>query len=96
MKLILYKEDRSILFSVDDIKSPTVKENGVDWEEGSVTAADLFVLLEDGVEVGETITDEILALDQKEHFRKVDEMEDMRQQLAQTNALLLDFLESSI
>jgi hypothetical protein len=96
MKLILYKEDRSIIFKVDDIQSPVVQDDGVSWEEGSVTAADLFLLLEDDVEVGDTVTDGMLAQDRKEHFKKTDEIQELKQQLAQTNALLLDFLESSI
>jgi hypothetical protein len=97
MKLVLYYENR-ILDVIDGILSPRVSENKIEWETGSVEGTDSFVLLENDVEVGADITDELLAIDKRSFFAKVPEPSavELRQQLSETNALILDFMESTL
>jgi hypothetical protein len=97
MKVVLYTDNR-ILAAFENIRSPVVIDNkNISWESGSVNDADLFILLDDEVDLSEGLTPEIIALDVKNNFLKVEvpnENEELKQQLAETNALILDFMES--
>lgn len=97
MQLVLYHEDNRILYKAS-IRSPVVTANGVEFDEGSVIA-DLFLLLEDTVEVGEEVTDELRSLDQKEKYRKAPEIdlqkenEDLKARLESAEAAIIGLMD---
>jgi hypothetical protein len=97
MKLIQYNGSR-ILYTVENIRMPVTVEDGVHWENGSVTGTDFLLLLDDNVEIGEEVTDELKALDRRSDFVKevAPNPLDLKRQLAETNALILDFMESTL
>lgn len=78
MKIVVYDFDKKVVDVIDDIKHPKVSGNRVDWEGGSTENNLPFLLLEDSVEINETITDEIIALDKKSEFAKVDELAELK------------------
>jgi hypothetical protein len=88
MKLVLYNDSNVVVETIENIHLPTVKENSVEWEDGSLTGINLpFCLFDDDADIPEVITDEIKALDNKEQFKKRD--------LAKENAVLKARLESA-
>jgi hypothetical protein len=97
MKLVQYNGSR-ILYTVKDIRTPVTVEHGVHWESGSVTGTDFLLLLDDNVELGEEVTDELKALDRRADFVKVKAPDpaELEKKLAETNALILDFMESTL
>lgn len=72
MKLVIYDSDRNVVEAIENILSPTVDGNNIEWEGGSMTGVNLPFLLLDDMEISEDVTDEIIALNQSEKFKKVD------------------------
>jgi hypothetical protein len=98
MKLVLYDNSNLVVKTIENIRSPFVEGNSIDWEEGSISGINLpFLLLDDDVTVSGKLTDEIKDLDKRATYPKKDyekEAEELRRQLADTNSLILDFMES--
>lgn len=73
MYLVLYTD---VVRDCTEIKGDiTVNGNHVTWPKGQMTIASDFALVDDPVNVGDTVTDELLATDRKNDFLKVDEMD---------------------
>lgn len=71
MKLVVYKgDDGRVLLIEENLISPVVMGNRVSWEGGSVEDTDSFILLENDVDVGEVVSEELKALDKKGEFIK--------------------------
>ena len=68
MKLALYHNSK-ILQVFENVASPVVQGNTVSWETGSISDGE-FLLLDDSVEVADTVTEELVNWDQKENFVK--------------------------
>jgi hypothetical protein len=98
MKLVMYDNSNVAVKTIQNIRSPVVNGNSIEWEGGSLSGINLpFLLLEDDVTVNGGVTDEIKAFDKKEEYPKKNferEAEELRKQLAETNSLILDFMES--
>jgi hypothetical protein len=57
----------------ENIKQPIVSDNNLVWEEGSLHGINLpFLLLEDEVSTVDVLTDEVIALDKKSQYPKID------------------------
>ncbi|MFJ5716520.1 hypothetical protein [Neobacillus sp. NPDC093127] len=78
MRIVVYDNDKKVVDIIEDINHPKVSGNIVDWEGGSVENNLPFLLLEDSVEVSEVVTDDIIALDKKSQFVKVDELAQLK------------------
>lgn len=78
MKLVLYDEETLEVRRVEeDIRSPVVDGNNVIWEVGSLHGIKLpFLLLEDDVEVHESVDEAIIGLNLSEQYLKVDLLEE--------------------
>jgi hypothetical protein len=73
MKLVLYDETNQIIEVQGNIKSPVVNENNVVWEGGSLLGINLpFLLIEDDVVLTDQVNEEIIALNKRDQFLKVD------------------------
>jgi hypothetical protein len=98
MKLVLYDNSNIAVKTIENIRSPVVDGNSIEWEEGSLSGINLpFLLLDDDVTVSGILTEEIKNLDKRTTYPKKDyekEAEELRRQLADTNSLILDFMES--
>jgi hypothetical protein len=69
MKLVLYHENR-IIQVLEHIRAPSVDGSDIFWENGAVSDASHFVLLQDDVDISNGLTDEILSFDQRLNFIK--------------------------
>lgn len=95
MKIVLYNKTR-ILEVFENVEKPAVDASSINWENGSVDGTDSFLLLDDAVEVGDTVTEELKAQDKGASFPKIDlrkENELLKQELAQTNADLMGLMD---
>jgi hypothetical protein len=85
MKLVLYDNSNIAVKTIENIRSPIVDGNSIEWEDGSLSGINLpFLLLDDNVLV-EELTEEIIALDKKDQFMKADiakENADLKERLS--------------
>lgn len=90
MKIVLYTEDYLVLNVFEDVQNPKVEINTVEWDNGRLRGIKVpFLLLEDEVEVGQTVTG-LLDLDKKAQFTKVDiDLEQEYKQLKKQQADLM-------
>jgi hypothetical protein len=73
VKVIIFDEEKKVIETFENIKSPVVDGNNVFWEDGSLGGINLpFLLLEDDIQVNELVTDEVMSQDKKTQFPKVD------------------------
>lgn len=97
MKLVIYDQDHNIKEIRENILSPVVEGNDVRWEGGSLTGIKFpFILLDDEVEVGETITNEIILMDKKKEYpvhNLVEENEDLKARLESAEAAILTLMD---
>ncbi|WP_226085638.1 hypothetical protein [Mesobacillus sp. S13] len=97
MKLVIYDQEHNIKEIRENILSPVVEGNDVRWEGGSLTGIKFpFILLDDELEVGETLTDEIIQLDKKEEYPAHDLVEenlDLRTRLESAEAAILTLMD---
>ena len=91
MKIVIYNDDKKAVDVIHGVTNPSVNDNNVEWEGGSLSGINLpFLLLDDDADV-EEVTDETIALDKKSAHVKVD--------LAKENADLksqLELLQSAV
>lgn len=94
MKIVIYdNETKKVIFRREQVTNPSVTLDGVEFGGGGLTGITAgFILLDDAVEVGETVTDEILFADKKSDHQSED-IESLKRQLADTNADLLGLME---
>ena len=92
MKLVLYNDQLRVVEVVEEIVSPQVVDNDATWADGSMTGIKLdFLLLEDGIEVNESV-EELMQLDKKKDYQKVDllkENKELKNRLEATEQALL-------
>jgi hypothetical protein len=73
MKLVLYDTSYNAVKTIENIRSPVVDGNSIEWEEGSLSGINLpFLLLDDAISITGAISDGIKNLDKKEQFAKTD------------------------
>jgi hypothetical protein len=73
MKLVLYDTSYNAVKTIENIRSPVVDGNNIEWEEGSLSGINLpFLLLDDAISITGVITEGIEKLDKKEQFAKTD------------------------
>lgn len=88
MKLVIFNNENKVIDALEGLSEVQTKGEDVWWNGGSMQGIKLnYLILDDSVEVSETITKEVIAVDQKENFRKVD--------FEQENAELKARLESA-
>jgi hypothetical protein len=72
MKLVFYNAENKVVDAIENVSNPSIDGNNVEWEGGSLAGANLpFLLLDDDISV-DTVTDDIIALDKKSQYPKVD------------------------
>jgi len=73
MKLVIYDEENNVVEIHENIRSPVVNGQDVQWEDGSMTGIKLpFLLLEDDVLVEGRVDEALISQDKKENFPLVD------------------------
>jgi hypothetical protein len=94
MKVIIYDiETKKVIFRREQIASPSVTSDGIEFAGGGMTGISAgFILVDDAVEVGDTVTDDIILADRKPDHQS-DDIESLKSQLADTNADLLGLME---
>lgn len=97
MKLVFYDVDRNVVEIIEDVQSPIIDDDNIEWENGKMTGVKLsFHLLDDDVIVDEKVTDKLIALDRSNEFTKVDLLEENKRlnERIETNALaFMEFVE---
>jgi hypothetical protein len=86
MQLVLYDADTlSVLDVIKDVQNPVVDKNSVSWNSGALGDAKVpFLILDNGVAIEESVTQELLNLNRSSEFSKVDlakENEELRERL---------------
>lgn len=85
MKLIFYNDENRVLDIQENMQQVTISENEVTWQDGSVKGIKVhFIVLPDEVDVGDTVTEEIMSKDVKDNFKK----RDLEQENAELRARL--------
>lgn len=78
MKLIIYSDTNEVM-DVINVVNPIVDKNNVFWIGGSLEGIKRsFIIVDDRAVIGDTVTDELLQLDRKMDFTKVDLVEENR------------------
>jgi len=99
MRLAIYSPiDGSLLSVYKNINNPSIEGDLLVFTNGSFSGlTDYHILLDDDVVLPDTLEDARL-LDKKAEYEveKINETEELKKQLAETNELLLDFLESML
>jgi hypothetical protein len=73
VKLVLYDENYTVKQVIEEIEQPVINQNNVKWEDGFLNGINLpFVLLENDIVIGESLTNEVVSLDEKEKYTQVD------------------------
>jgi hypothetical protein len=97
MKLVLYDNSNVVVKTIENIRSPVVEGDIIEWEEGSLSGINLpFLLLDDVIEIAEVITDEIKTFDKKEQFTKADlvkENQELRARLESTEMAIITLMD---
>jgi hypothetical protein len=98
MKIAIYQNNGMLATVLEDIDNPKLVGSELTFDKGSITGIDEnHILLDDEAETPETL-EEANSLNQMGNLTKVltpeEENNELKQQLAETNALLLDFMES--
>ncbi|WP_080845540.1 hypothetical protein [Cytobacillus gottheilii] len=101
MKLVLYNNESKVTNVIEGVVSPTVKEKDISWEAGFMGGVNLpFLLLDDNVEIGETVTDDMKLLDQTNNCLYVNENEvlkkeneELKERLGATELAIVDLLD---
>lgn len=79
MKIVIYDEAKNVLGVIDNVDSPIAQGNDVQWVGGSAKGiGSPFAIFDDAEVIGERLTDNQLARDQREAHAGID--------LAQENA----------
>ena len=98
MKIAIYQNDGMLATVLEGVDNPKLVGSELIFDKGSITGIDEnHILLDDEAEAPETL-EEANSLNQIGNLTKVltpeEENNELKQQLAETNALLLDFMES--
>lgn len=73
MILVIYNEDNEVLETFQDVSNPVVDGASVAWDGGGlVDIKHPFLILDDNADVSDYVTNELIALDKKKEFIKVD------------------------
>lgn len=91
MYLVLYTD---VVRECTEIKgSITVNGKRVSWPKGGADIECDFIIVDDPVNVGDTVTDALLVADRKNEFKKVDEMEVLRNRLESSEMALIQMMD---
>lgn len=74
LQIAIYNRHNEVI-TLEHAINPTVSENSVFWDEGSLRDIKLsFVLLEDNIELkeGDILTNDLIAQDKKQQYQKRD------------------------
>jgi hypothetical protein len=97
VKLVLFDENFTVRQVIEEIEHPVINENNVTWEGGSLNGINLpFVLLQDDVEIGETISEEAIAQDQKTNYLAHDlvtENEQLKARVEAAEAAIISLMD---
>ena len=94
MKLVIYNEEKDVIDVTEYIEDPEISGNDIEWLGGSMTDVKLpFILLADDVEVGDKVTKELLVLDEKDEYTKIDLYEENRRLRAINNMNSMAIME---
>jgi hypothetical protein len=79
MKLALYK-DNQVISVIEDVENPEVEGDCVTWANGKLIGIKIpFLLLNDETDINQEVTEELILLDRKTEFYKVDKMVELEE-----------------
>jgi hypothetical protein len=88
MKLVIYNAQNKVINTIENIVNPIVNGKDVNWETGAMTGINLpFLLVEDDVQIGETVDDVIV----QEHLKQAKDAKDKELNLACQQSILSGF-----
>ena len=96
MKIAIYNKEGTFATVFDGITSPKIIDEELTFDNGSLSGFDEnHILLDDETDIPATL-EEAKLLDKRAQytFENANETEELKKQLAETNALILDFMES--
>jgi hypothetical protein len=97
MKLVFYDDNNNVLDITKGVISPSVTSDSVEWTNGSVKGVKVnFILVDDTVEIGDTVTSENIAADQKENFKKVDQLSEIKKLKSQNAEIIFKLVMNGI
>lgn len=83
MQIVLFK-DEDVLKVIDNVVDIKIEGKNIVWHDGSIRDVKIdYIIVDDEVEIGDIINDEIMALNQREKFVKppiVDETAELKKQ----------------
>lgn len=89
MYLVLYDERIRDVVEIDE--TVEVEGNTVIWATGKQPGIKTDFIIVD--QVPETITEEVIALDRKHEFKKVDEVTQLKERLSDTETALINIMD---
>jgi hypothetical protein len=73
LKIVFYNNKNEVIEVLENIQDLFIENNNIKWDQGEMTGIQCnFSILDDMVEVSETITESQILSDKKEKFIKVD------------------------
>lgn len=100
MKLVIYNNQYQVVNVFENMNDVQVTSNSVIWRDGSLTGIKQnFIVLEDHIEVGDRVSEDIIELDRKTHVHKKDpiaENEVLKARVANLEETLLFVLDKGM
>ncbi|WLR53545.1 hypothetical protein LC048_13535 [Mesobacillus subterraneus] len=85
MKIVIFEPaTKEVIYIQEQVSNPEVTDNSVTFKGGELAGISKSFILIDDMEVSDSVTDEMIALDKKASYPKTDlkkENEDLRKQL---------------
>jgi hypothetical protein len=83
LQIVLF-QGKNVLNVIDNVVDIKIEGNSITWQDGAIRDVKVdYLIVDDDVEIGPVIDDEIIALDKKAQyiFEKVDEVAELKAQL---------------
>jgi hypothetical protein len=97
LKLILYDDNNKVKQVIEDVTEPSFEGKNVKWRNNAMQGIKLnFILVDDIEEIGETVTDDNIAADQKEDFKKVDQLAEIKKLKSQNAEIIFKLVMNGI
>lgn len=85
MKIVIFEPTtKEVIYIQEQVSNPEVTDNSITFEGGELAGISKSCILIDDMEVGDSVTDEMIALDKKASYPKIDlkkENADLKKQL---------------
>lgn len=96
MKIVLYQEDGKVIDTIENVLDPVVDTRKIEWTGGALEGINAeFLLLDDTITVTDTVSEELISLDKKHLYKKIDlakENEQLKERLKLAEDAILSLM----